>query len=493
MVEEKTTELFERVKSSMPEDAKISDIRFEGCEIVLYTKSKEFFVSDSTVVKDLVSTLKKRIILRPDPSICIDMETASEIIRKIIPEEAALKDIKFEPEFGAAIIEAEKPGLVIGRGGETLREIRKQTLWLPIVKRAPVIASDVVKVLDDLIHKESAFRKDFLDKVGKHIHSGWKQTEWIRLTALGGFREVGRSALLLMTPESRVLIDCGIKPGTNEYPYLNIPEFDISKLDAIILSHSHMDHAGMVPYLYEMGYDGPLYLTAPTRDLMVLMCMDFIELTQREGRTPPYTTRGIKEAVKHSICLDYGEVSDITPDMRLTLLNSGHVLGSSLVHIHIGEGMHNLLYTSDLKFDRTALFEPASTDFQRAETVITESTYGDKDDIMPKRQDSEAQLVEVCKRTVERGGKCLIPSFAVERSQDAMVILAKAGFDKTVYLDGMVWDVNAIHTAYPEYFNKDLQKQILSQGDNPFTNPIFKRIGSEEERRKILRARSPAS
>jgi predicted metal-dependent RNase len=202
------------------------------------------------------------------------------------------------------------------------------------------------------------------------------------------WRIQGSGKVVHTAPDSREQGSIGLrnKAGSNEYPYLNIPEFDISKLNAIILSHSHMDHCGMVPYLYEMGFDGPLYLTAPTRDLMVLMCMDYIELTQREGRTPPYTTRGIKEAVKHSICLDYGEVSDITPDMRLTLLNSGHVLGSSLIHIHIGNGMHNLLYTSDYKFDRTALFEPTSLDFQRAETVITESTYGMKEDIVPKRQ-----------------------------------------------------------------------------------------------------------
>jgi len=491
MVEEKTSELFERVKNSLPEDANISDIRYEGCEIVLYTKSKDFFVSDSTSIKDLVSTLKKRIILRPDPSICIDMEKAIDIIKKLVPQEAGLKNIDFEPEFGIVILEAEKPGLVIGKGGETLKEIKKQTFWFPSVKRAPVIPSDVVKVLRDLIHKQSGFRKDFLDKVGKSIHSGWKSTEWIRLTALGGFREVGRSSLLLQTPESKVLLDCGIKPGTNEFPYLMIPEADISKLSALVLSHSHMDHAGLIPYLYEMGFDGPLYLTTPTRDLMVLMCMDYIELTQREGRTPPYSTKGIKEAVKHSICLDYGEVSDITPDIRLTLLNSGHILGSSLVHLHIGEGMHNVLYTSDIKFDRTALFEPASNDFQRAETVIIESTYGSSEDIMPKRQDAEAQLIDVCKRTVERDGIVLVPSFAVERSQDVMVILSRSGFEYPVYIDGMVWDATAIHTAYPEYFNRELQKMILQQGENPFLNKIFKRIGSEDERKKILENKEP--
>jgi predicted metal-dependent RNase len=153
--------------------------------------------------------------------------------------------------------------------------------------------------------------------------------------------------------------------------------------------------------------------------------------------------------------------------------------------------MHNLLYTSDMKFDRTALFEPASNDFQRAETVIIESTYGASEDVMPKRQDAESHLVDICKKTVERGGKVLLPSFAVERSQDVMVILSKAGFEHPIYLDGMVWDATAIHTAYPEYFNRDLQKLILQEGANPFTGKNFKRIGSEDERRKILENKEP--
>jgi len=491
MVEEKTSDLFEKVKKSLPSDAKISDIRYEGCEIVLYTKNKDFFVSDPQEIKSLVSSLKKRIILRPDPSICLDAEAAKIIIEKLVPKEAGLVDMDFEPAFGSVTIEAEKPGLVIGKGGETLKEIRKQTIWLPIVKRAPVIPSDIVKVLRELMYKESDFRKEFLDKVGKHIHSGWKETEWIRLTTLGGFREVGRSCLILQTPESRVMMDCGIKPGTNEFPYLNVSEADLSKINAIVLSHAHMDHCGLIPLLYEMGYDGPLYLTAPTRDLMVLLCMDYIELTQREGRTPPYSTKGIKEAVKHSICLEYGEVSDITPDMRLTLLNSGHILGSSLVHIHVGNGLHNVLYTSDMKFDRTALFEPASNNFSRAETIVIESTYGSKEDVMPKRVEAEKQLIDVCNRTCERGGIALIPSFAVERSQDVMAILSRSGFNYPIYIDGMVWDATAIHTAYPEYFNRELQKLILQQGVNPFTDKIFKRIGSDEERKKILESGEP--
>ena len=346
-----------------------------------------------------------------------------------------------------------------------------------------------MKTLREMLYRESAFRKEFLDKVGRRIHSGWKETEWIRIVALGGFREVGRSCLLLETPESRVLIDCGIKPGSNEFPYLSLHDFDIKSIDAIILSHAHLDHCGLIPYLYEYGYDGPLYCTLPTRDLMVLLCMDYIELLQKEKGKAPYSTKGIREAVKRCITLDYGEVSDITPDMRLTLLNAGHILGSSIVHIHIGEGLHNVVYTGDFKFERTALFDPASYNFQRCETVITESTYGI--DKMPRRQEAEENLMRIINETMEKRGKVLIPVFAVGRAQDVMLILAKNNFEHLVYLDGMLWDALAIHTAYPEYLGREVQKMILKEGFNPFLADIFKRVGSPSERKSVIDSSEP--
>jgi len=155
MVEEKTSDLFEKIKSSLPSKAKISDIKYEGCEIVLYTKDKDFFISDPKEIKDLVSSLKKRIILRPDPSICLDDETAAEEIKKIVPEEAGLQDLDFEPDFGTVTIEANKPGLIIGKGGETLKEIKKRILWFPIVKRTPSIPSDIVKGIKTLLSEKS--------------------------------------------------------------------------------------------------------------------------------------------------------------------------------------------------------------------------------------------------------------------------------------------------------------------------------------------------
>ena len=102
---------------------------------------------------------------------------------------------------------------------------------------------------------------------------------------------------------------------------------------------------------------------------------------RNEGKEPLYTSDDVKEMVKHTICLEYDEVSDITPDIRITLYNAGHILGSSMVHMHVGNGLHNILYTADLKYGKTMLLEPAVTKFPRLETLMMESTYGAKNKI----------------------------------------------------------------------------------------------------------------
>ncbi len=486
-------EIFEKIKAGLPPEADIADISFEGSEIVVYTKNKEFYTQNGAVVRKLVDELKKRIEVRPDLSITMDMESSMAKIKEIVPQDAKIKDIYFEPELGKVIIEAEKPGLVIGKGGETLRTIKSTVFWAPQVERAPILKSDIVSSVRKTLHSETKYRKEFLNKVGMRIHAPKKQGEqWIRLSALGGYREVGRSCGLIQTPESNILLDCGADVSANQYPYFNAPEFDIAKLDAVILSHAHLDHSGMVPFLYEQGYRGPLYTTAPTRDLMVMLCLDYIDVCQREGRFVPYTSKGIKEAVKHCITLDYGEVSDITPDVRLTLQNAGHLLGSALIHLHIGDGLYNILYTGDLRFEKSRVFEQASTDFARVETLIMESTYGGPTDILPSRIDAEKSLMTKVNKVMERGGKVLMPSFAVERSQELMVILQENNFSHPIYLDGMLWDAAAVYTVYPEFMSREIQRKTFHEGGNPFLSPIFKRIASQKEREEVMNSKDPA-
>ena len=480
-------EILKKVKSLLPSEV-VSRIELEGSEIIVYTKDSEFFKKHEETVRKVVGELKKRIEIRPESTLCLDTKHVKEKIMEIVPEEAKIKDIYFEKERSLVIIAAEKPGLVIGKGGETFKRIKSESLWVPRIERVPSIKSDIIDGIRKVIHTETKFRKKFLNRIGENIFSERKTNrDWIRLIALGGFREVGRSCILIETPKSKVLLDCGVNVGgTNSgvYPYLQTKEFDYSELDAIIVSHSHLDHLGFVPAIYEYGYDGPLYLTAPTADLATLLWLDYIDVMQRSGTTPLFTAKGVKDAIKHTIPLEYGEVSDVAPDVRLTFQNAGHILGSALIHLHIGEGLHNIVYASDMKYGRTSLLEQAFTDFQRVETLIMESTYGGSDDIMPPRQEAEAQLMEIVNRTMERGGSVLIPSFSVERAQDVMAILVENGFQHTVFIDGMIWDATGIFTAYPEYMNRNIQRKIYSNQD-PFVSEIFKRVASAPDREKV--------
>lgn len=479
-------EILKKVKKSLPKEV-ISRVELEGSEIIVYTNDAEFFKTHEQTVREVVGQIKKRIEVRPESNLTIDQKEAKKKIIEIVPEDAKIKEIYFEPERSLVVIVAEKPGLVIGRGGETFKRIRAGTMWVPRIERVPSIKSDVIGGIRKMLHKEVKFRKRFLNKIGKSIFTERKTNrDWIRLTMLGGFREVGRSCIFVETPKSKVLMDCGVNVGgTNSgmYPYLNVKEFDYTEIDAIICSHAHLDHVGCVPMLYEHGYDGPLYLTTPTVDLSTLLWLDLIDVMQRNATTPLFTAKGVKEAVKHTIPLEYGEVSDVAPDVRLTFQNAGHILGSASIHLHIGEGLHNIVYTGDMKFGRTTLLEPAFVDYQRVETLIIESTYGAKDDIMPHRQEAEGQLMDVVNRTMERGGVVLIPSFSVERAQDVMAILVQNNFQYPVFIDGMIWDATGIFTAYPEYMSRSIQRKIFNNQD-PFLSDIFKRITASAEREK---------
>ena len=122
-----TSNILKELEERLPKDAKISEVKFEGSEIVIYTKSTDFFINAEGPVKEIVRAIKKRVEVRPDLSITVDPEKTKEIIGKIVPEEAGVKAIYFEPELGKVIIEAQKPGLVIGKGGETYRQIKAES------------------------------------------------------------------------------------------------------------------------------------------------------------------------------------------------------------------------------------------------------------------------------------------------------------------------------------------------------------------------------
>tara|TARA_Y100000310_G_scaffold344963_1_gene460819 strand:- start:4170 stop:6068 length:1899 start_codon:yes stop_codon:yes gene_type:complete len=494
--------IIDEIKKEIPKEYGVSTTYYEGANIILYTQSKEFFLKRRDIIKKIVDKIKKRIELRPDPSLCVEMEQAEKIIKKIIPEESGLSNVIFDSQRSLVVLEAEKPGIAIGKQGENLREIKNKTLWVPIVNRTPAIKSKITENIKSVLYQNDDYRKKFLNKVGHRIYDGWtksKKEEWVRLTFLGGGRQVGRSCLFLQTPESRILLDCGINPGdegSGLYPYFDSPDFKVSELDAIILSHAHMDHSGFIPFLFKMGYRGPVYCTAPTRDIMALLALDFIGVSFKQAKKNLFDVEDVKEMVKHTITLGWEEVTDITPDVRITFYNSGHILGSSLTHLHIGNGLHNLVYTGDMKCIRTKLLDPAVSSFPRLETMIIESTYGAKQDILKSRKEAEKDFFEIINETAKKGGKTLIPVLGVGRAQEVLMIVEEAMREgrmkkMPVYVQGMVWDITAIHTAYPDFLNKDLKKLIFHKGQNPFLSDVFKKVGSRKEQDKIIEEEGP--
>ena len=475
---------------------KITEASFEGANIVLYTNNEKFFKEGGGEIREIVNDLKKRIELRADNKILLDQEKTEKEIRKIVPEEAEIAKIIFDLHRSLVVIEAKKPGQVIGKKGSILNEIRKETFWTPQVQRSPSIKSQIVENVREVLYANNNYRRRFLNSVGEKIYKEWdpKKTDgWVRLTFLGSARQVGRSCLLLQTPNSKILLDCGIdvsSSGEDRYPCFNIPEFDINQIDAVIIGHAHIDHSGMVPYLYKMGYKGPVYMTEPTRDISSILALDSIGVAYKQAEKPLFSSKDITQMVKHSICLNYNSVTDVTSDIRITFYNAGHVLGSAMVHINIGNGSHNLLYSGDFKYGRTRLLEPAAVSFPRLESVITESTYGAREDVLPPRKEAEEKLLEIINKTIGRGGKVLIPELGLGRSQETMLILEDAistGKLKKVpiYIDGMIWDINAIHTAYPDFLNNKI-RLLTFQDKNPFTSEIFLRVGSPQERKEVV-------
>ena len=484
----------EAILKALPKSAAISAVEYEGPEVAIYSKAPKILLDDGDTIKGLARKMRKRIVVRSAPEVRLQHAEAEQAVRELVPEEAEITSIDFDESRGEVIIEAQKPGLVIGRSGSTLREITRQTFWRPNVMRTPPIESKLIKQIRYINQSEASYRNKSFREIGRRIHRPvLLDNGWIRLTAMGGFREVGRQCMLLQTSETNILIECGVNVGapSKAFPRLDMPEFNVDSLDAVIVSHAHLDHCGMVPFLFKYGYRGPVYMTAPTLNLATLLQLDYLDVAEREGKLKPYRDRDVKEAILHTIPLSYGEVTDIAPDVRLTLHNAGHILGSAIIHLHVGDGQYNLAYTGDFKFGRTRLLEPATFTFPRLETLVIESTYGHPTDKMPPRQEVERRFANIIKSTIERGGKVLIPVLAVGRAQEMMIVIEDLVTKKRiprvpVYIEGMIAQATAIHTTHPEALSKKIREMIFHQGVNPFLSDIFVQVDNPEQREEIV-------
>jgi putative mRNA 3-end processing factor len=261
----------------------------------------------------------------------------------------------------------------------------------------------------------------------------------LQIGFLGGTHEVGRIAITVKTEKTRVLLDCGVmlnhEPG---FP-MHIPPKDV---DAIILTHSHLDHSGAVPIFYIQGKK-PLYTNKLTLELAQILISDFIHLS---SYYLPYEYLELRSMMRSNKHVDF-EVEEEIGDIKFQLLNAGHIPGGAQILIE-AEGKR-LLYTGDFNTTDTRLLEGAKMEYGDLDAVIIESTYADEDHT--ERLELEKRFVDEVTDAVEKGGTVLVPAFGVGRSQEIACVLTAHHFEYPVTMDGMAREVSRIVMNYKEF------------------------------------------
>ena len=493
-------EMKDEIAKIVPNDIEY-DVDLEAGDIAIITPTPDAFGGGEGLIGKIAKKIKRRIVLRPHASIMKNEKETEEYIRELIEEIAGIDSIYFDACYCEVTVICSSPGEAVGRRGANAKAIRDECGWLVKFERTPPIHSKTVHDIRGYRATHSKERRKLLKDFGLNIYRPTRPGSfWVRNTALGSYREVGRACHLVTTNESRVMIDVGVNiaSDTDPMPYFTAPEaLPMEKLDAVVLTHAHLDHAGMLPVLFRYGYRGPVYCTPPTRDLMLLLQSDYLKVGGAEGKRAPYDMEDIRTCMRHVVDVDWGQTVDITPDVKLTFHNAGHILGSSSVHLHVGDGKHNIVFSGDQKYEKSWLFDAANTRFPRCETLVIESTYGASGDFQPSREEANQELQDIVCRTIQRGGKLICPVFAVGRSQEVMIAideLFRSGTVKPVpvYLDGMIQEATAIHSSHPNYLTQALRKSLLTDdGNNPFTSEWFRPVRGRDMRESIIMDGSP--
>lgn len=526
-----------RISNSIPKEAQITNIKLEAANIALYTKNPQFALTELTLHLSAMSkSIKKRFIIRTDPSIRLAEDETRNVISKILPKQVTISVIFCDEATGEVILEVNKPEEITS---EIFINIATNTGWIAHTRRSPHIPSNSIKNIHSVLKSSSKDRISFYQSLGRRIfrphllsnslllsnngtittfQEGSKDTakfqgdyklginpyrysniKEVLIYCLGGVKQVGRSCFVVVTPESKIMLDCGINPGENinynAYPRIDWFDFNLDELDAVVISHAHIDHQGFLPALYKFGYKGPVYCTEPTLPLMTLLQMDSVKIAQNNGTYIPYEIRDVNEIIRHCIPIPYGKPTDISPDVTITLNNAGHILGSATVHINIS-GAHNILYTGDYKYARTQLLDGTMANYPRVETIITESTYGASNDLMPDQATVYGSFTESINHTLKQGGKVLIPVPAVGRAQEIMLVLDKEMregrlIESPIFIEGMISEASAIHMSFAHYLGYEVRKSV-SEGINPFTSSYFTVINGISNREEVFTDESPA-
>ena len=329
----------------------------------------------------------------------------------------------------------------------------------------------------------------------------------IKLSFLGAARNVTGSRYLVEVNGVRFLVDCGLYQerelrGRNWEPFL-IP---LDSIDAVLLTHAHLDHCGLLPKLVREGFDGPVYCTAATSEIAKVILMDSAKIQQedaefkrkrhqREGRRGPYpeiplyTTDDAKDCFRLLSPVQYGEPVQIGDGVVATFHDAGHILGSSMIRVTVSQDgeKRTLLFSGDVgRWNKPILQDP--TLFDEADYVLVESTYGDR--LHESQETIGDELAKVINSTVEAAGNILIPSFALERSQEVLYYLNELLIKDRiphlmVFVDSpMAVSVTEVFEHYPELFDKEMM-ELIRQGKSPFDFPGLTMVRTVDQSKAI--------
>ncbi|MDD5148438.1 MAG: MBL fold metallo-hydrolase [Candidatus ainarchaeum sp.] len=294
----------------------------------------------------------------------------------------------------------------------------------------------------------------------------------IFFTALGGAKEVGKSSLLVDYGE-KVLFDRGVKLNARKTEY---PLPVKTNLDAVIISHAHLDHSGSLPHLFlESNFMN--FLTVSTLDLSKMLWFDSLKIAGLESMTPEWTKEEIHKAEKFSFPMHYKKNIQITKNAHLEFFDAGHIIGSAISVLSLKR--QKIVYTGDFKLEETRLHMGADiSKIKNTDILIIESTYGDREH--PPRKDVEKRFVETVRDTLDKGGHVLVPAFAVGRSQEIVDILFEYKIRAPVFFDGMCQKAAKIIMEHPDLIKdpKALRKALSNAVW--VKNPSFRRRALKE-------------
>ncbi len=335
----------------------------------------------------------------------------------------------------------------------------------------------------------------------------------MEIAFIGGARRVTGSLHMLTVGGARVLLDCGLNEGRREEARrLNLEMAQLGReADALILTHAHMDHAGNVPTLVRAGFGGHIWATAATRDLCAAMLRDSAHLQEADAAylnkkkrkagqpliEPLYTQADAEASMRHFVGVAYHRAFAVAPGVEFSFLDAGHILGSALIRLSLSEDGRRVTlgYTGDLGREKLPIVRDPEL-LPGVDYLILESTYGSRDNESP--EEARLRLEQVVNETYRRGGKLIVPAFAVGRTQelvyDLYVLREERRIPKLpIFVDSpLAVDVTEIFRLHPECYDEQMRSLLERDGYGPLGHNHVRYVRSVEDSKELNFLREPA-